>query len=90
MKPNRAVLFIAILGMVPVLAATYAAAQTNAYQQSNLVSDIAGMASHTDPKLVNPWGISFFPGQPFWVADNNSGYSTLYDSTGASASSRRS
>lgn len=61
-----------------------AAAQTNSYQQTNLVSDISGMASHTDPKLINPWGISFFPGQPFWVADNNSGYSTLYDATGAS------
>ncbi len=63
---------------------TGVAAQTNSYQQTNLVSDVSGMASHTDPKLINPWGISFFPGQPFWVANNNSGYSTLYDATGAS------
>ena len=81
MKRNQAVLFLAILS---VICAVGAAAQTNAYQQTNLVSDISGMASHTDPKLINPWGISFFPGQPFWVADNNSGFSTLYDATGAS------
>lgn len=61
-----------------------AAAQTNSYQQTNLVSDMAGVANNTDPKLINPWGISFFPGQPFWIADNNSGYSTIYDANGVS------
>ena len=81
MKQNHAVLIILVLSLGFV---TGAVAQTNSYQQTNLVSDVAGMASHTDPKLINPWGISFFPGQPFWVADNNSGYSTLYDATGAS------
>ena len=30
----------------------------NAYFQSNLVSDIPGLAVITDPNLVNPWGIS--------------------------------
>src|SRR5208283_4897647 len=45
---------------------------------------MAGVANNTDPKLINPWGISFFPGQPFWVADNNSGYSTIYDANGVS------
>jgi len=55
---------------------------SNAYQQTNLASDMAGVAAHTDPQLVNPWGIAFFPGGPFWVADNNSGFSTLYDANG--------
>src|SRR6202030_3699337 len=32
--------------------------------------------------LLNPWGISVFPGQDFWIADNNSGVSTLYDQKG--------
>jgi uncharacterized protein (TIGR03118 family) len=63
---------------------TRAMAQTNSYQQTNLVSDMAGVANNTDPKLINPWGISFFPGQPFWIADNNSGYSTIYDANGVS------
>src|SRR5215472_3497130 len=64
------------------LSAISAVGQANSYRQTNLVSDMAGAAAHTDPKLVNPWGISFFPGQPFWISDNNSGYSTVYDANG--------
>jgi uncharacterized protein (TIGR03118 family) len=57
-------------------------AQTNGYTQTNLVSDTPGLAKVTDPNLINPWGISFFPGMAFWIADNNSGLSTLYDAQG--------
>ena len=59
-----------------------ARAQATPYQQTNLVSDMAGAANHTDPNLINPWGISFYPGQPFWIADNNSGHSSVYDANG--------
>lgn len=55
----------------------------NAYNQTDLVSDLAGVATHTDSQLVNPWGIAFFPGNPIWVADNNSGVSTLYQPDGS-------
>ena len=55
----------------------------NAYVQQNLVSDIPGLAAVTDTNLVNPWGISFSATSPFWIADNGSGLSTLYNSTGA-------
>jgi uncharacterized protein (TIGR03118 family) len=71
-----------IFGLVLLFGVMSAVAQTNSYQQTNLVSDMAGVAAHTDPKLINPWGISFFPGQPFWISDNNSGYSTVYDANG--------
>lgn len=71
-----------IRGFALFLGTMSAVAQTNSYQQTNLVSDIAGAAAHTDPKLINPWGIAFFPGQPFWISDNNSGYSTVYDANG--------
>jgi uncharacterized protein (TIGR03118 family) len=74
---------LSVLGIL-LLAVAPAFAQANAYQQTNLVSDVAGMANHTDPKLINPWGISFLPGQPFWIADNNSGFSTQYDAAGNS------
>lgn len=80
---HRTVCVLSLLGIL-LLAGASAFAQTNAYQQTNLVSDIAGMANHTDPKLINPWGISFLQGQPFWIADNNSGFSTLYDAAGNS------
>src|SRR3989442_13114362 len=49
------------------------------YTRVNLVSDIAGVARFTDPNLVNPWGLAFSATSPFWVADNGSGVSTLYN-----------
>ena len=76
--------FSALMALVSFAGVVSGAAQTNSYQQTNLVSDMAGVANNTDPKLVNPWGISFFPGSTFWVADNKSGYSTIYDANGAS------
>jgi uncharacterized protein (TIGR03118 family) len=74
-----------VLGLVCVsaLALPSAHAQTNSYKQTNLVSDTAGMVANTDAKLVNPWGIAFVPGNPFWISDNNSGFTTLYDQNGA-------
>ncbi|HAB15358.1 MAG TPA: TIGR03118 family protein [Verrucomicrobiota bacterium] len=50
--------------------------------EHDLVSDIPGRADHTDPNLSNPWGISLSPTSPFWVADNKTGVSTLYDGEG--------
>src|SRR5208282_3831776 len=57
-------------------------AQQAGYSQTNLVSNTAGIATTTDPQLLNPWGISILPGQDFWIANNNSGTSTLYDAQG--------
>src|SRR5271163_4516863 len=57
-------------------------AQQAGYSQTNLVSNITGVATTTDSQLLNPWGISVLPGQDFWIADNNSGVSTLYDQNG--------
>ncbi|HLY58519.1 MAG TPA: TIGR03118 family protein [Stellaceae bacterium] len=50
--------------------------------QTNLVSDMPGVATTLDPNLKNPWGIAFAPDSPFWFSDNNSGLSTLYDGQG--------
>ena len=57
-------------------------AQQAGYFQTSLVSNTAGVATTTDPQLLNPWGISFIPGQDFWIANNKSGTSTLYDENG--------
>src|SRR5580693_5681965 len=57
-------------------------AQQGGYFQTNLVSNTAGVAATMDPRLLNPWGISILPGQDFWIANNNSGTSTLYDLNG--------
>src|SRR5438874_8107534 len=56
----------------------------NRYVVTNLTADLPGVAPNTDPVLRNAWGVAFTPGaSPFWIADNASGCSTLYDGTGA-------
>jgi uncharacterized protein (TIGR03118 family) len=52
------------------------------YSQTNLVADTPGVAQFTDPHLVNAWGMSYAPGGPFWVSDNGTGLSTLYNGVG--------
>src|SRR6266436_6573404 len=58
------------------------------FTQKNLVSDISqpnnadGSAVLVDPNLKNPWGLSRSAGSPWWVANNNSGTSTLYSGAG--------
>jgi uncharacterized protein (TIGR03118 family) len=54
------------------------------YQKTNLVSDLGTLGAHTvDPKLKNPWGIARGPsGNPWWVSDERSGVSTLYNAQG--------
>jgi uncharacterized protein (TIGR03118 family) len=48
------------------------------YLQTNLVSDIPGLAEITDSNLKNPWGVSFSATSPLWVSDQGTGTSTLY------------
>jgi uncharacterized protein (TIGR03118 family) len=52
------------------------------FTQTNLVSDIPGMAQRTDPNLVNPWGMTLGTNSGLWVADNHADKATTYDGTG--------
>jgi uncharacterized protein (TIGR03118 family) len=69
-----------VAGLVALApAAPAAGAQPgNAYHQTNLVSDLPGLAQFTDPDLVNPWGLAAGPTTPAWVADNGTGKATIY------------
>ncbi len=49
----------------------------SAYRQTNLLSDIPGLAPVLDPLLVNPWGISTTASSPFWVANNGTSTTQL-------------
>jgi uncharacterized protein (TIGR03118 family) len=63
-----------------------AVTQAQHYKQTNLVSNLASISTPNppDPNLKNPWGLTRSPGgSPWWVANNNSGTSTLYSGTGA-------
>lgn len=52
------------------------------YVQTNLVSDIPGLAPQTDAQLKNPWGMSFGPTSPFWISDAGAGVTTVYNASG--------
>lgn len=47
-----------------------------------LTSDIPAVGSFTDAHLVNAWGLSISPTGPWWVSDNGTGLSTLYNGSG--------
>jgi uncharacterized protein (TIGR03118 family) len=77
MQPRR--LILASLSIALMFTSGAATAQ---YKLTNLVSNQAGLAEHTDPLLVNAWGLAYGPGGPFWISDEGSGWSTLYDGNG--------
>jgi len=56
-----------------LLAAGGASAQTIAYRQTNLASDVnaPGFADNVDLSLRNPWGIAFLPRGSFFIANAN-------------------
>ena len=76
---------VSTLGLSVVLVlGTVRPAAAQFYTQHNLVSDGAVTADLVDPSLVNSWGLASSSTSPWWVADNGSGLSTLYDgNTGA-------
>jgi uncharacterized protein (TIGR03118 family) len=92
MKARTSVVALAALVAVSAVVAISATARSasadgggiasRSYVQTNLVSDIPGLAAHTDPNLKNPWGTSVGPGSPIWVSDNHAGVTTLYDGAG--------
>ncbi len=95
MNPFHRLLVCAVVTAITVLGAAQARAddgqdqddRPNRYVVTNLTSDILGVAPNTDPVLQNAWGVAFTPGaSPFWIADNATGCSTLYDGQGAIAS----
>src|SRR5690242_21917426 len=71
------------LTLAAVLALS-ALGMAQAYQQTNLVSDIQGFAQNPpngqpDAQLVNPWGLVASSTSPWWVSDNNAGVATIYN-----------
>jgi len=66
---------------IGLLAASSPAAAQH-YAQTNLVSDQAGEARFPDAHLVNAWGLVSSATSPWWVANNGTLTSTLYDGNG--------
>lgn len=70
--------FVLIAVLVPGAALAGFWHHHSAYVQTNLISDIDGVARITDPNLVNPWGMAAGPTTPLWISDNGMDVSTLY------------
>jgi uncharacterized protein (TIGR03118 family) len=75
-----ALVFVAVAASA--LPSATSAAEPNFYVVSNLVSDEPGVAGTVDPQLVNAWGLDALATSPWWVADNGTDVSTLYQANG--------
>src|SRR3984893_23159 len=73
---------VALIAGALLEAPTPALANDEGYAQTNLVSNVPGLAKVQDPNLKNPWGISHSATSPWWVSDNNGNVATLYDGNG--------
>jgi uncharacterized protein (TIGR03118 family) len=82
-RRSRSTLLLAAVALVFVTPAVALPPAPNSYVVHNLVSDGTIPADHTDPHLVNAWGIARSGGSPWWVADNETAVSTLYNGSGA-------
>lgn len=84
MKRLSSVLLAASVGMalahLPVVAAPI-----TGFVQTNLVSNLPGVAAVQDPNLQNPWGVSESSSSPLWISDQHAGVATLYTIHGVTA-----
>ncbi len=71
-----------IVGAMALLFAVTPSAYADTYVQTNLVSDIDGLATIRDPLLVNSWGLTASATSPFWIANQDTSTSTLYRVSG--------
>src|SRR2546428_553664 len=71
--------------VLTALSLSIASTRADTYSWTNFQSDIAGVAAHVDPNLVNPWGMAASPSGTIWVSDNGTGVSTLYHQDGTAA-----
>src|SRR6185437_6629902 len=74
--------FVLALFAVTLVAPSLLADGGPHYQQNNVVSDLPGIAAHTDSDLVNPFGLTRGPATPWWASDEGTGHSTLYNADG--------
>src|ERR1700693_4319211 len=87
MIANRSRVFRLLGGSLLAAALSLAAtmpsfAAQGSYAQTNLRSDQSGVAGTPEPDLVNAWGLTRSPTSPWWVLDNATDKSTLYNAVG--------
>lgn len=87
---NRTKFFVLIVALILLALSVYIPCRSSShatalpgpsqfYAQHNLISDGFVPADHTDTNMVNAWGLVSGPTTPWWIADADSGKSTLYN-----------
>jgi uncharacterized protein (TIGR03118 family) len=80
---TKSSLFRAAISTTAAFGALGAEAAQPQYKQTDLVSDVPGLATVIDSNLKNPWGLSFLPGSPIWISNQATNTSTLYPIVGS-------
>jgi uncharacterized protein (TIGR03118 family) len=75
----RRTIVAACLGLAFLMVSAMANAQ---YRLTNIVSNQVGQAPTIDPLLANAWGLARGATSPWWISDNDTGWSTLYNAAG--------
>jgi uncharacterized protein (TIGR03118 family) len=70
---------VALLAVLGLAAAGASSAATGSFAVTPLVSSNGVPGTLPDSQLVNAWGLGAGPATPWWVADNGTGLSTLYN-----------
>ena len=84
---NRRFRFSFVVTLMAGAALVFVSGTSSAqYRKTNLVSNLPTGAKHQDTQLQNAWGLAYAPANPFWISDNYSGLSTLYDGLGVKQS----
>ena len=83
MRRLHIVRLVAFVGLL-VLKASSASAIP--FSQTNLVSNIPGLAALTDANLKNSWGVSFSSSSPIWISNQGTSTANLFTVHGLSVS----
>jgi hypothetical protein len=78
-RSSFSVSMAAVSAVFPLAIPPKSLAASSIDTQTNPVSDVPGVAVTLDPNLKNPWGVSFAPTSPFWVSNQGTNTSTIYD-----------
>jgi uncharacterized protein (TIGR03118 family) len=73
-----------LVGLSLMITSSASALAASVYEQTNLVSSLNLPGVRHDDALKNPWGLGFGANTPFWVGDQKTGVSTLYNANGTS------
>ena len=74
--------FVVVAGLVAAVP-TQAGPPGNRFAVTPLVSNVPGVAPTTDANLQNSWGLARAAGSPWWIADNGTDKTTVYNGAGA-------